>query len=103
MRARAARFAVFRVEHHFLTWVWSSSERFRQPLHAAMVTNRQRVFIVGVGCTAFTKVSYFLSANPLRFPLLTLFLGPSPGVNDKPMKYDVLKHDLHFVILSIGT
>jgi hypothetical protein len=52
---------------------------------------RNRVFIVGVGCTAFTKVQYglcFTCISPV--PIQVLDEEPSPEASDRPTMCDVL-------------
>ena len=57
----------------------------------------ERVFIIGVGCTAFTKVYFFL-VNGTTLPTDVT----SPEVNDRPTTCVALSHDLHYMILSTG-
>jgi hypothetical protein len=58
-----------------------------------MVAGKERVFIVGVGCTAFTKVQTLSTSLCNAQPHTTQ--SNSREANDKPTKYDVHPPDLH--------
>src|SRR6266567_1718613 len=58
-----------------------------------MVAERERIFIVGVGCTAFTKVQTISASLCKAQPHTTQ--SHSREANDKPTKYDVHPLDLH--------
>jgi len=64
-----------------------------------MVAERERVFIVGVGCTAFTKVQTISASLCKAEPHTTQ--SHSREANDKPTKYDVLP--LHFITIVLIT